>query len=108
MGNAISYITQKADDGRFPEDTGLLEDSEFAKLGSDYLAVLQRFAPADAPRVIDKMPNNFITAGLIHLMLPNARIVHMRRDLRDVAVSNFATMFANGMEHTYDLAELGR
>lgn len=108
MGNAISYITQKADDGRFPEDANLLEDSEFAKLGSDFLSVLQDFSPTDAQRVIDKMPNNFLTAGLIHLMLPNAKIVHMRRDLRDVAVSNFTTMFNTGMEHTYDLAELGR
>ncbi|MEH6725975.1 MAG: sulfotransferase [Hyphomicrobiales bacterium] len=108
MGNAISYIAQKADDGRFPEDVCLLEDSEFAKLGSEYLTVLQKFAPEDAPRVIDKMPNNFLTAGLIHLILPNAKIVHMRRDLRDVAVSNFTTMFNTGMEHTYNLAELGR
>ncbi|MCR9236531.1 MAG: tetratricopeptide repeat protein [Alphaproteobacteria bacterium] len=108
MGNAISYIAQKVDEGRFPEDTALLEDKEFAQLGSDYLSVLEKFSPANAERVIDKMPNNFLTAGLIHLMLPNARIVHMRRDLRDVAVSNYTTMFNTGMEHTYDLAELGR
>lgn len=108
MGNAISYIAHQRDDGRFPEDSTLLDDGEFAKLGTDYLAVLQKFSPAEAPRVIDKMPNNFLTAGLIHLMLPNAKIVHMRRDLRDVAVSNFTTMFNTGMEHTYNLAELGK
>lgn len=108
MGNAISYVMQKADDGRFPEDAVLLEESDFATLGNEYLSVLNKFAPESADRVIDKMPNNFLTAGLINLMLPNAKIVHMRRDLRDVAISNFVIMFNTGMEHTYNLAELGR
>src|SRR5262249_12677430 len=48
-------------------------------------------------------------AGLIHLALPNARIIHTRRDPRDTALSCFSILFSKGqLEFTYDLAELGR
>ena len=49
-------------------------------------------APA-AERITDKLPANFRYAGLIHLTLPNARIIHVRRDPRDIAVSCFSLLF---------------
>jgi hypothetical protein len=62
-----------------------------------------------AERNTDKMPANFCYAGLIHLALPNARIIHISRDPRDIALSCFSILFAKGqLEFTYDLAELGR
>ena len=76
-------------------------------LGTSYLDAIQPLAPA-AKRITDKMPGNFFHAGLIHLALPNARIIHTRRDPRDTAMSCFSTLFAMGHPHTYDLAELGR
>ena len=75
-------------------------------LGTSYLDAIQPLAPA-AKRITDKMPGNF-HAGLIHLALPNARIIHTCRDPRDTAMSCFSTLFAMGHPHTYDLAELGR
>ena len=54
------------------------------------------------------MPGNFFLAGLIHLALPNARIISARRDLRDVAFSCFSQDFLVGHDYSYDLAELGR
>jgi hypothetical protein len=45
---------------------------------------------------------------LLHLALPNARIIHTRRDPRDTALSCFSILFALGHAYTYDLGELGR
>jgi hypothetical protein len=61
-----------------------------------------------AKRITDKMTVNFLFAGLIHLALPNATIIHAVRDPIDTCVSCFSVHFTKGLEHTYDLAELGR
>ena len=60
-----------------------------------YIASLNRLAPADAARVVDKMPDNIELLGLIALLLPNARVVVCHRDLRDVAISCWQTPFAS-------------
>jgi hypothetical protein len=61
-----------------------------------------------AGRFTDKRLNNFIYAGLIHLALPNARIVHARRDPVDTCVSCFSLNFSEPQDFAYDLGELGR
>ena len=71
------------------------------------MSEITRLAPT-ATYVVDKMPSNFFFAGLIHLALPNARIIHVVRDPIDTCVSCFSKLFAAGQPHTYDLAELGR
>jgi len=77
------------------------------RLGTEYLAGLRTLAPA-ATRITDKMPANFALVGLIHLALPEARIIHVRRNPIDTCVSCFSTLFTLGHPYTYDLAELGR
>ena len=59
-------------------------------------------------RVTDKMPSNYYFAGLIHLALPNAKIIHAMRDPVDTCVSCFSKLFSAEQNHTYDLGELGR
>jgi hypothetical protein len=54
------------------------------------------------------MPANFFFAGLIHLALPNARIIHTMRDPVDTCMSCFSKLFSAEQNHTYELAELGR
>jgi hypothetical protein len=54
------------------------------------------------------MPSNYYFAGLIHLALPNAKIIHCMRDPLDTCVSCFSKLFSGEQNHTYDLAELGR
>jgi tetratricopeptide (TPR) repeat protein len=76
-------------------------------LATEYLAGLRRLAPA-ATRITDKMPANFALVGFIHLALPEARIIHVRRNPIDTCVSCFSTLFTRGHPYTYDLAELGR
>jgi hypothetical protein len=54
------------------------------------------------------MPSNFFFAGIIHLALPNAHIIHTVRDAVDTCISCFSKLFTAEQNHTYDLAELGR
>jgi hypothetical protein len=54
------------------------------------------------------MPSNYYFAGLVHLALPNAKIIHIMRDPVDTCVSCFSKLFSAEQNHTYDLAELGR
>ena len=61
----------------------------------------------DAPMFTDKMPNNFRHIGLIHLIMPNAKIIDARRYPLDCCFSMFKQLFAQGQEFTYGLAEAG-
>ena len=61
----------------------------------------------EAPRFTDKMPNNFRHIGLIHLIMPNAKIIDARRYPLDCCFSMFKQLFAQGQEFTYGLAEAG-
>ena len=76
--------------------------------GEAYVAALSRLADAASPRVVDKMPDNFRYVGLIHLILPNAIIIHCRRNPLDICLSCYRTRFAEGNAWSYDLAALGR
>ena len=84
-----------------------LDAGGFRRLGQAYLASLPTPA-AGTTRITDKAPGNFLYVGLIHLILPNARIIHTMRDPVDTCVSCFSRLFADGQAFTYDLAELGR
>jgi tetratricopeptide (TPR) repeat protein len=91
----------------YPEITSHMADEHFRELGGRYLAGIRRLAPA-ASRITDKMPANFLFAGLIHLALPNATIIHTVRNPVDTCISCFSKLFTEGNFHSYDLAELGR
>jgi tetratricopeptide (TPR) repeat protein len=88
---------------RFPDVAG----GPFPALGRQYVEAVAQLAP-DARRIIDKLPLNFYFAGLIHLMLPNARILHIRRDPLDTCLSCHTTLFREPMRFVHDQAELGR
>jgi hypothetical protein len=77
------------------------------KLGVRYVSEITRLAPT-AAHIVNKMPSNFLFAGLIHLALPNARIIHAVRDPADTCTSCFSKLFTASQYFTYDLAELGR
>lgn len=91
----------------FPDNLLGLTPEILAAWGADYVAGLRKRAP-EARRMTDKMPGNFFMVGLIHLMLPNAKIVHVTRNPMDTCLSCFTRLFHHGQEQTYDLAELGR
>ncbi len=91
----------------FPSPPASGDGGAMADLAARYLDGLARIAPG-AARITDKMPSNFRFMGHIHAALPNARILHTRRDAADTCVSCFATLFAGGLPYSYDLGELGR
>jgi tetratricopeptide (TPR) repeat protein len=106
LGDLADAIEGK-NGAEFPEAVAGMSSAELNTLGTNYVTAMRALAP-DAARIIDKMPGNFFNAGLLHLALPNARIIHTRRDPRDTAVSCFSILFALGHAYTYDLGELGR
>jgi tetratricopeptide (TPR) repeat protein len=92
----------------YPDVASTLTGSDFADLGNRYLTESLRLARPGALHVTDKMPSNFLFAGLIHLSLPNAPIIHTVRDPVDTCLSCFSKLFTGELNYTYDLAELGR
>jgi tetratricopeptide (TPR) repeat protein len=92
---------------RYPEVLATLEASRFRELGEGYVAST-RVQRDDRPYFIDKMPNNFRHVGLIHLMLPNAKIIDARRHPMACCFSGFKQLFASGQTFSYGLEEIGK
>jgi tetratricopeptide (TPR) repeat protein len=95
------------DKSRYPAVLAELEPARLRELGEKYLEDTQVFR-SGKPRFIDKMPNNFRHIGLIHLILPNARIIDARREPMACCFSNFKQLFASGQEFTYGIEDLAR
>jgi tetratricopeptide (TPR) repeat protein len=85
-----------------------LPPEEFAALGARFLERTRVQRKTGAPFFIDKMPNNFLHLGLIHLMLPNAKVVDARRHPLACCFSGFKQHFARGQNFSYSLDDLGR
>lgn len=85
-----------------------LDAEALLALGEQYLQHTRIQRKTNAPLFIDKMPNNFLHLGLIHLMLPNARIIDARRHPLACCFSGFKQHFARGQGFTYGLDDIGR
>jgi len=92
----------------WPEALADLSPQDFARLGAAFLESAGAYRRTDRPRFIDKMPNNFMHAGLIALILPNARIVDVRRHPMATGFSCFKQHFEGGASFSYDLGDIGR
>ena len=92
---------------RYPEILAELSDDQLRQFGEKYLEETAVFR-SGKPRFIDKMPNNFRHIGLIHLILPNAKIIDARRDAMACCFSNFKQLFASGQEFTYSVDDIAR
>jgi tetratricopeptide (TPR) repeat protein len=97
-------------DGRldYPEGVDRLDARSAARLGEAYLERTRVQRRTGRPFFIDKMPNNFRHVGFIHLILPRARIIDIRRHPMAAGFSGFKQHFAQGHAYSYDLGELGR
>lgn len=78
---------------------------DYAELGRRYLEQTQWRAEGKA-FFVDKLPANYQVAGLIRRALPQARILHMRREPMDVCFSNYRALFGDAFAYSYDLAAL--
>jgi tetratricopeptide (TPR) repeat protein len=92
---------------RYPAVLADLNAEDFLRLGEKYLTDT-RIYRTGKPFFIDKMPNNFRHIGLIHLMLPNAKIIDARREPMACCFSNLKQLFANGQEFTYSIEDIAR
>jgi hypothetical protein len=71
-----------------------------------YLAELHALAPSKT-RIVDKMPGNYLSLGLVGLMLPGAKIIYCARDPRDIGLSIFTFRFHGSHGYAHDLGDLG-
>jgi tetratricopeptide (TPR) repeat protein len=94
--------------GAYPDVLAALSSAELNALGEEYLQRTRVYRMTALPVFIDKMPNNFAHIGLIHLILPNAKIVDARRHPMGCCFSAFKQHFASGQPFTYGLSDLGR
>jgi predicted Zn-dependent protease len=96
---------------KYPGILGTLGAQEFRRMGEKYLSdtlVYRQAAPGAKPFFIDKMPNNFRHLALIHLILPNAKIIDARREPLACCFSNFKQLFASGQQFTYSIEDITR
>jgi tetratricopeptide (TPR) repeat protein len=91
----------------YPDFLAAFGPHELRQFGAHYVKRLSALAPA-AERITNKMPSSFFYVGLIHLALPNARIIHTRRNPIDTCVSCFSKLFTGAQSYSYELGELGR
>ncbi|HMB43292.1 MAG TPA: sulfotransferase, partial [Luteimonas sp.] len=85
-----------------------LDADQVRQLGEHYIERTRIHRKTDAPYFIDKMPNNFQHVGLIHLALPNAKIIDARRHPMACCFSGFKQHFARGQNFTYSLDDIAR
>ena len=95
------------DDPRYPGVLAELAPEDFRRLGERYMTDTRAYRKRK-PFFIDKMPNNFRHIGLIHLMMPNARIIDVRREPMACCFSNLKQLFASGQEFTYSIEDIAR
>ena len=92
--------------GNYPKSMSSLTQKQREDFGKQFIEDT-RMHRKDAPMFTDKMPNNFRHIGLIHLIMPNAKIIDARRYPLDCCFSMFKQLFAQGQEFSYGLAEAG-
>jgi tetratricopeptide (TPR) repeat protein len=92
---------------RYPGVLTGMSSEQLLRLGEKYLADTRVYR-TDKPYFIDKMPNNFRHIGLIHLILPNAKIIDARREPMACCFSNLKQLFASGQEFTYSITDIAR
>ena len=92
----------------YPANLGELSAEDFTRFGEEFIRDTRIYRKAGTPFFIDKMPNNFRHIGLIHLILPNAKIIDARRGAMGCCFSGFKQLFAEGQEFTYGLDAIGQ
>jgi len=91
---------------RYPTSIANIDTDGFERLGSEYIERTRRYR-GDRAFFTDKNPNNFAHVGLLHLILPNAKIINARRHPLDSCFGSYKQLFAQGQPFSYDLVEIG-
>jgi tetratricopeptide (TPR) repeat protein len=112
MSYALTTLAQRTEEADIcpPDRLELIRRAaqlDFTALGNDYLRRVAGYRRERA-RFVDKTPWNFLYLGLIALALPQARIIHLRRDPMDSCFALYKTLFRSGSPYSYDLGDLAR
>jgi tetratricopeptide (TPR) repeat protein len=107
LGRVIGSINRQRPAGaRYPEAFRQFDAERLRALGQKYLTSTQRHRTG-LPHFTDKMPNNFPSIGMLHLILPNAKIINAHRHPLDSCMGSYKQLFFGGQAFTYDLIEIG-
>jgi tetratricopeptide (TPR) repeat protein len=107
LGKMASSIGKYRPDGvRFPMSVRDLRRQDWDAYGKQYLEDSSPHRHAKTPYFTDKLPNNFPFVGLVHLILPNAKIINARRHPIDCCLGNYKQLWGKGQHFTYDMLEL--
>ena len=111
IGDIVKLLRGGQKPAVLPAIVASLDAPTLARLGERYLENTAQFRRLGRPHFVDKMPDNFLHAGLIRLILPNARIIDVRRTPMAAGLAAFRQFFQpqqTGADYTYDLTEIGR
>ena len=108
LAHRLDHRRMRNEEPEYPANLPELSRDELTQFGEDYIRDTRIYRKKGTPFFIDKMPNNFRHIGLIHLIMPNAKIIDARRGAMGCCFSGFKQLFAEGQEFTYGLDEIGR
>jgi tetratricopeptide (TPR) repeat protein len=108
MARELRDLAECEDIGAYADVLAAMKPEALRELGQRYLERTRVHRKTGRPHFIDKMPNNFLHVAMIHLALPNAKIIDARRHPMACCFSNFKQHYARGQRFSYDLTDLGR
>ena len=103
---AASIGRYRRDRVEYPKAVLDLRSKDFRAYGQQYMEETRRFRATNRPFFTDKLPNNFSHVGLMHLILPNAKIINARRHPCDSCLGVYKQLFGEGQNFTYDMLDL--
>ena len=108
MARELRDQSEAGDIGAYADVLAAMGPDALRELGERYLERTRIHRKTGRPFFIDKMPNNFLHLAMIHLALPNAKIIDARRHPMACCLSNFRQHYARGQRFSYDLSDMGR
>jgi tetratricopeptide (TPR) repeat protein len=108
LSHRLDHRLMRNEEPEYPANLGELSRDELMRFGEDFIRDTRIYRKQGTSFFIDKMPNNFRHIGLIHMILPHAKIIDARRGAMGCCFSGFKQLFAEGQEFTYGLEEIGR
>jgi tetratricopeptide (TPR) repeat protein len=106
MQIAASIGRYRPDRLQYPRSVRELRNKDWKAYGQQYIEETRRYRMTDRPFFTDKLPNNFAHVGLLHLILPNAKVINTRRHPLDSCLGAYKQLFGKGQHFTYDVVDL--
>jgi tetratricopeptide (TPR) repeat protein len=103
---ANSIGRYRSDKVHFPLSARELRNKDWRAYGKQYIDETRRHRETERPFFIDKLPNNYALVGLLHLILPNAKVINTRRHPYDSCLGAYKQLFGRGQNFTYDMYDL--